>query len=251
MSQSSESGARPEKTRGFRVGLAYRQLREMIVRGTLTPGMRLVESELVTQLELGRTPIRTALHRLQLEGFVSGTGGGKERLSVAPLTQADATEVFEIVSALECIAIRRAALLERRPRAELAKRMRARNVEFAHAAHLVRPHLDQIYDIDAAFHRLFIEAGAGPRVLGEHGTIKLQAERYMRLYISAFFQDMSPSVVQHEQMVRAIRGGDPDAAAGWVHQQWQGAAVRLVNVIAAVGERGSWHAVTRQRSTRA
>jgi DNA-binding GntR family transcriptional regulator len=234
---------RLEKTRGFRVGLAYRQLREMIVRGTLTPGMRLVESELMTQLELGRTPIRTALHRLQSEGFVTGTGGGKERLSVAPLTQADATEVFEIVGALEAIAIRHTALLGRRHREALAATMRARNVEFARAARLARPHLHQIYDIDAEFHRLFLDAGAGPRVLREHATIKLQAERYMRLYISAFFQDMSPSVAQHDQMVRAVRRGDPDTAALWAYRQWRGAAERLVDVITAAGERGSWPAI--------
>ena len=100
--------ARQAKTRGFRVGLAYNRLREMIVWGTLSPGMRLVESELMTQLGLGRTPIRTALHRLQSEGFVVGTGKGKESLRVSPLTHADAADVFEIVGALESIAIRRA-----------------------------------------------------------------------------------------------------------------------------------------------
>src|SRR5580704_15766632 len=105
--------ARQAKTRGFRVGLAYNRLREMIVWGTLAPGMRLVESELMTQLDLGRTPIRTALHRLQSEGFVVGTGKGKESLRVSPLTRTDATDVFEIVGALESIAIRHAAALDR------------------------------------------------------------------------------------------------------------------------------------------
>jgi DNA-binding GntR family transcriptional regulator len=233
--------AQGETGRGFRVGLAYQRLREMIVSGTLTPGMRLVESELVTELELGRTPIRTALHRLQSEGFIAGTGGRKESLRVAPLTQADAPDVFEIVGALEAIAIRHAALLARPPRAELAAELRERNMTLARATRLAHPDQQRIYEIDAEFHELFVDAGAGPRVKRELAAIKPQAERYVRLYISAF-TDMRPSIAQHDQMVRAVRGGDPDLAATTVQRQWQGAADRLVTVIAAMGERGTWRA---------
>jgi DNA-binding GntR family transcriptional regulator len=237
--------AQRETGRGFRVGLAYQRLREMIVWGTLTPGMRLVESELVTELELGRTPIRTALHRLQSEGFITGTGGRKESLRVAPLTRTDAPDVFEIVGALEAIAIRHAAMLERTPRTALAARLRDRNMSLARAARLTHPDQNRIYDIDAEFHGLFVDAGAGPRVKRELAAIKPQAERYIRLYISAF-TDMRPSIAQHDQMVRAIRGGDPDLAAATVQKQWQGAAERLLNVIAALGERGTWRPGHRQ-----
>jgi len=218
------------RTRGFRVGLAYNRLREMIVRGTLTPGMRLVESELMTQLDLGRTPIRSALHRLQSEGFVVGTGKGKESLRVSPLTRADATDVFEIVGALESIAIRRAAALDRRTRAALATRMRQRNAELARTARAPRPNPHRIYDIDAEIHRVFIEAGGGARVTRALATMKLQAERYMRFYIQAF-SDMRPSIAQHARMARAIRAGDRDAAAAVVREQWEGAAARLPTTI--------------------
>jgi DNA-binding GntR family transcriptional regulator len=217
---------RQGKTRGFRVALAYHRLREMIVWGTLTPGMRLVESDLMTQLDLGRTPIRTALHRLQSEGFVVGTGKGKESLRVSPLTRTDATDVFEIVGALESIAIRHAAALDRRTRLALATRMRERNAALARTARAERPDQHRIYDIDAEIHGAFIESGAGPRVTRELGTMKLQAERYMRLYIRAF-GNMRPSIAQHDRMARAIRAGDPDAAAAVVREQWEGAAARL------------------------
>ena len=212
--------------RGFRVGLAYHRLREMIVWGTLAPGTRLVESELMTQLELGRTPIRTALHRLQSESFVVGTGKGKESLRVSPLTPADATDVFEIGGALESVAIRHTATLERSQRLPVAARMRERNAELTRATRGERTNARRIYEIDAEIHGAFIAAGAGPRVTRELGTMKLQAERYMRLYISAF-GDMRPSIAQHDRMARSIRAGDPDAAAAVVREQWEGAATRL------------------------
>lgn len=215
-----------ERTRGFRVGLAYNRLREMIVWGTLAPGTRLVESELMTQLELGRTPIRTALHRLQSEGFVVGTGKGKESLRVSPLTHADAAEVFEIVGALEGLAIRNAAALDRPTRVALATRMRERNAELARTTRAARPDVHRIYDADAELHRVFIEAGGGPRVRRELVRMKLQAERYMHLYIRTF-GDMRPSIAQHDRMARAIRAGDRDAAAAVVREQWEGAAARL------------------------
>ena len=218
------------KTRGFRVSLAYLRLREMIIGGALAPGIRLVESELMTQLDLGRTPIRTALHRLQSEGFVVGTGKGKESLRVSPLTPSDAAEVFEIVGALESIAIRHASSLDRTPRAGVAARMRERNKELARTTRGAHPNPLRIYDIDAEIHQAFIEAGAGLRVARELGTMKLQAERYMRLYIRSF-GDMRPSIAPHDRMARAIRAGDPEAAAAVVREQWEGAAVRLARQI--------------------
>lgn len=217
---------RQQRTRGFRVGLAYSRLREMIVSGGLPPGTRLVESELMARLELGRTPIRTALHRLQSEGFVTGTGKGKESLRVSSMTHADAAELFEIVGALEGLAIRGAARLDRPTRVAVAARMRERNAALSQTTRAQRPKAHRIYDIDAELHRVFIEAGGGPRVRRELGTMKLQAERYMRLYIRTF-GDMGPSIAQHDRMARAISAGDPDAAAAVVREQWEGAAARL------------------------
>ena len=49
---------------------AYKQLEEMIVTLQLEPGAVLAELELGERLQIGRTPIREALHRLAGEGLV-------------------------------------------------------------------------------------------------------------------------------------------------------------------------------------
>jgi DNA-binding GntR family transcriptional regulator len=49
---------------------AYRQLEEMIATLQLAPGSVLSELELAEQLNIGRTPIREALHRLSREGLI-------------------------------------------------------------------------------------------------------------------------------------------------------------------------------------
>ena len=49
---------------------AYKQIEEMIVTLQLEPGAVLAELELGERLQIGRTPIREALHRLAREGLI-------------------------------------------------------------------------------------------------------------------------------------------------------------------------------------
>src|SRR5438552_2613952 len=77
----------------------FQQVRELIVHGKLAPGSRVLEAELAQRLEVSRTPVRAALHRLRQEGYVRGSvdGGSKAKLAVTPLTQEDAKELYDIV----------------------------------------------------------------------------------------------------------------------------------------------------------
>lgn len=50
---------------------AYERVKAAIREGTLPPGTRLTEAELVARLGISRTPIRQALTRLETEGLVS------------------------------------------------------------------------------------------------------------------------------------------------------------------------------------
>src|SRR5688572_15430048 len=152
--------------RGESVARAYDQLRELIVWGRLSPGSRIVESEIADRLGISRTPTRSALHRLQQEGYVAVLNRGKERrLIVAPLTQDDARELFHIVGQLEGLAARSAAERPASRRAEVVARMQELNRELAQAARQPRPDPLRIFDLDTAFHRTYVENGAGPRLL--------------------------------------------------------------------------------------
>src|SRR4051812_29285735 len=75
-------GSRPEQV--------YARLRDLIVQGLLSPGSRIIETEIAGRLGVSRTPVREALQRLQQEGFVTGNPGAQQsRLTVAPLTRMD------------------------------------------------------------------------------------------------------------------------------------------------------------------
>ena len=223
------------------VSRVYQELRSLIVWGHLPPGARIAERAVAERLGLSRTPVRSALHRLQQEGFVSSVGRGQDqRLIVAPLTQDDGREIILIVGHLEGLAAHTAALLHDDRRKQLVARLREINRELA--AESKRRDFTRIFDLDQAFHRAYVEDVVGPRLLALHRSIKPQIERYTRLYISALVDELPTSVKEHEVIVRAIAAGDAQTAQGAVETNWRNAAARLSRVIGQLGERGSWHA---------
>jgi DNA-binding GntR family transcriptional regulator len=227
--------------RGESVARAYDQLRELIVWGRLAPGSRIIESEIAGRLGVSRTPTRSALHRLQQEGYVAALDRAKEsRLVVAPLTLDDARELFHIVGQLEGLAARSAADAPPPVRATVVRRLRQLNRELAQAARGTRPDPLRIFDLDTAFHRTYVEGGAGPRLLALHDAIKPQAERYIRLYISSLVDEIATSVEEHNVIIAELEAGDPLAAQQAVDTNWRNAALRLSKVIGVFGERGSW-----------
>jgi DNA-binding GntR family transcriptional regulator len=224
------------------VSQAYRNLRGAIVWGQLSPGLRISERAIAEWLGLSRTPVRSALHRLEQEGFVSSYGNGRERrLVAAPLTLADGQEVYFIVGHLEGLAARTAAGLPASRRKKLVARMRELNRELA-AESRKRGDASRVFDLDLEFHRTYVEGVVGPRLLTLHRAIKPQSERYSRLYISVLLDELSSSVKEHEAIVRSIADGDPDAAQRTVETNWSNAAARLARIIEQHGERGSWQA---------
>ena len=227
--------------RGESVNRAYDQLRELIVHGRLAPGSRIIESDIADRLGLSRTPTRSALHRLQQEGYVVALDRTKERrLTVAPLTQSDAMELFQIVGQLEGMAAGATAERPAVERAELVTRLRALNADLAAAGRAVPADPPQLFDLDNAFHRAYVEAGAGARLLALHDAIKPQAERYARLYVNYLVVEISTSVAEHEVINQCLEAGDPEATRQAVENNWRNAAQRLSRVIGTHGERGSW-----------
>ena len=236
------SDAPPEAFgRGESVGRAYDQLRGLIVRGLLAPGSRIIESEISERLGVSRTPVRSALHRLQQEGYVAALERGRERrLIVAPLTHDDARELFHIVGQLEALAARAAAERPPAAREALVAELRRLNAGLAALARAARPEPLRVFDLDMAFHRSYVAAGAGPRLLALHDAIKPQAERYIRLYTNSLTDAVRTSVDEHATIVAALAAGSPEEAQGAVETNWRNAAARLGRVIATLGERGSW-----------
>jgi DNA-binding GntR family transcriptional regulator len=227
--------------RDDRVSATYRRLRELIVRGRLAPGARVIETELAGRLDVSRTPVRAALLRLEQEGYIVSPGAGQRaRPAVTALTREDAEELFNIVAEVEGLAARRAASLDPKARRRLVRELRGLNAALLKAAMARRPDPNRLFRLDEEFHGHYVHTAAGPRLLALHQGIRPQAERYVRVYVNALVDEIGTSVAEHNVIIRAIESGNVDAAQRAVQTNWRNAAERLGRVITTMGEHGSW-----------
>ncbi len=220
---------------------AYDQMREMILKGSLAPGARIVESELADHLGVSRTPVRSALHRLQQDGYVlAQEGGRKVKLSVAPLTKEDAQEIYHIVGALDGLAAWHAAQLPERERLGLSNGMGRINDAIAEIGGSSQPDHQRLLQLHGEFHDLVSESVQTPRLRALRDATKPQADRYRSIYSSGDFGQQVRSVQEHSNIIKAIANGDSTEALCSTQYHWMAASDRLCGIIEVLGERGRW-----------
>ncbi|SRR6266480_3426205 len=223
-----------------RANRLYESLRNLIVRGQLAPGARIVETEVAERFGVSRTPVRAAFQRLEREGYVIASATHQARMTVAPLTREDVGELLEIVGELEGLAARSAARLNEDARDRLARDLASLNAEFRRTASAKGAQPGKLYELDEKFHRRYVEAGSGPRLLSLHEAVKPQAERYIRMYIALLLDTVPTAGSEHDAIVDAIRTGNAAAAQRAVQTNWRHASDRLVRAIEVMGEQGNW-----------
>lgn len=117
---------------------AYRRIEDMIVRRKLPPGAMISENQLSDELGCGRTPIREALQRLRLEGFVEIHP--RRGVLVSPIDVRRQLELLEVRRALDTrvasLAAARATDAERTEMRRLAAEIRDAANEREHARYL-------------------------------------------------------------------------------------------------------------------
>jgi DNA-binding GntR family transcriptional regulator len=179
---------------------AYAELRERIVTLRLAPGTALREDELMSDLAIGRTPLREAIKRLALENLVavqprSGT-------YVTSVDAADIVHIAEVRAALEAHA---AELAATRMDGELRERAEAL---LAHVRTLDRAAGgDDLMHTDEAIHRLVWEGSRNPYLIET-------LERYFVLSLRVWYvvidrvPALGSAVLDHERLLEAILDGD-------------------------------------------
>jgi len=226
--------------RGQSVRKTFLALREMIVFGRLAPGSWIIEGDLARRLGVSRTPLRSALQWLEREGYILAVKSGPQaRLTVAPLTEKDAREVYMIVGHMEGLAGRMASSLETSLRDPLLATLKQLNAEMRRATNSTESHPHEFFDLDTKFHESIVVAVAGTHFLSIYNGIKPHTERYWWLYSSSNPAELKLSFQEHEAIIEAIAKGDADATERALLANWERGAERLVQTIARYGERGS------------
>lgn len=86
---------------------AYDELKTLFQNGTYSPGNFLTEGELSRRLKMSKTPVRTALTRLEMDGFV--TVSPQQGIVVREPSIHEVIDLFDIRVALETFVVRRLA----------------------------------------------------------------------------------------------------------------------------------------------
>ena len=200
---------------------AYRQIRGMLLDGTLAEGMLVSEQSLATQLGISRTPVREAIRRLRAERIVEQVH--RVGTTVRRPDPGELSDLYDLREALEVFAAGRAAGGAATPEqlgrlAELCDAMmilarRLRAADRAGDAKKSAKVRGQFFAADMAFHA---------ELMGVTGNAAmLELIRETRVFTQIFTRRRHPFVDDvtiahvyrhHRRILNAIRHGDPEAA---------------------------------------
>jgi len=182
---------------------AFNLIRKKIVSGNYDPGTRLTEEGLSKDLGVSRTPVREALHKLELEGLVRPMGAKGFCVSLDSAHEIE--EVFEIRLVLEGYALRIAC---ENMTEDVLKEL-AGFVEKAEIA-LSKNDQEELYDSNARFHeRLNDFISFNQRF---HSLLNNLREYVIRYYPDTLQQpDAAKRTAEgHCRILNALKLGDPD-----------------------------------------
>jgi DNA-binding GntR family transcriptional regulator len=185
---------------------AYQQIRARILDNVWSPGYQALEQEVAVALCMSRTPVHEALMRLQQEGLVEVAP--RRGMRVMPVSPTDMREIYEILTALECMAIEilgksKPTLLTLHPLLEATKAM-----ELA----LNRDDLDGWARADESFHQSLVKL-AGNKMLFDTVMGYWDRAHRARMFTLRLRPKPVSSTQEHMQMLELLESGDGLGAA--------------------------------------
>lgn len=187
-------------------------LRDAIRKGILKSGQRIMEIKLAEELGVSRTPVREAIRKLELEGYVVMMP--RRGTYVADMSIRDINEIFEIRTALESLSNGLAA--EHITEDELEHLQRLLVVIGGYIKEYEdgpdrEAAMDKIVKTDIEFHDLLYHAARNNRLVGIISNLRDQLTRFRTLSMS-YPGRLEATLDEHREIVETIANGDGRAA---------------------------------------
>ncbi|NLJ23995.1 MAG: GntR family transcriptional regulator [Firmicutes bacterium] len=208
--------------------IVFEALREAVIAGQLRPGERLMEVQLAEELGVSRTPVREAIRKLELEGFVIMVP--RKGAYVSDMSIKDVTDVFEIRRALEGLAAELAA--ERMTDEELEELER---ILVCTAETTARLDVLSTVDMDTGFHQVIYEASRNEKLSSMLYHLREQIQRFRTQSLSRPGR-LKRALVDHRGIVDALRQRDTELARKLAEQHIEDAESELLAVFQENGE---------------
>lgn len=179
---------------------ACRQLRDLIVQGTLLPGTRLNERELTERLGISRTPLREATRRLASEGLVQLLP--HRGAIVAPIDETKVRETLAVMGVLEAHAGELACT-----RASDAEINEIRALHYEMLADRAREDHQGYFARNQAIHFKIIDC-AGNSVLSQTYRALNDQVRRVRYQANVNRERWDQAIAEHEEILAALIARD-------------------------------------------
>lgn len=187
----------------------FHQMRENILEGKYQPKEELKESAIAAELKISRTPVREALHQLELEGLV--TIIPNKGAYVTGISEKDIHDIYIIRSYLEGLCARWACENMTEERLDELE-----EVIYLSEFHTRKGHHEQVVELDNKFHELIYE-GSGSKIL--HHVLSdfhHYVQRVRKLSLSRT-ERAEESNKEHLAILEALRKGDSKLAEELAH----------------------------------
>lgn len=186
----------------------YDFLREQMRRGEILPGSVIDLEETSKKLGVSRTPLRDALLQLESEDFV--TILPRRKVVVNMLTARDIKNYYEIIGALESIAIIKA--FERLGPQDIDC-MEQLNLEMKQA--IEADDFDLYYEKNLAFHNVYLQASGNEKLMRIVNNLKKRLYDFPRP--ADFVKEWEQSSTgEHARLIEYLRHGQKEEAARFI-----------------------------------
>lgn len=178
----------------------YDRLKEMIEKGELSPGQKLIQEKIATALGVSRTPLLKALQILEHEMMVESIP--RRGMYVREISMEEMIDVYDCREAVESMAVR--LVIERATDAELLK------LKKIFEPFVQSPLIDvkKYRKADEKFHDMMIDLSKNP-VLKKMSNV---SDIHKRVYQYGLIRSPEETLLEHVQIVEAIMNRNLETA---------------------------------------
>ena len=175
----------------------FEQLKEMIFKGELAPGKRIIESEVADSIGISRTPVREALHKLEAERLLMHLPKGG--YVVKGMSLSEIQETFDIRIILESFA---GFLAAKRCNDKEILPLEKKLEEFE--KYLIKNDLKELTRVNTEFHELLYALSKSPKLIKMINNLRDEIFLLREILLDSM-KMASLSHDDHKEMIKAIK----------------------------------------------
>jgi DNA-binding GntR family transcriptional regulator len=180
----------------------YEYLREQLLSGEIQPHQHLIEAKIAKDIGTSRTPVREALHSLELEGLIESIP--RVGYVVKSISEREVEEICEMRMAIEALAARWAMEKAYKKLIEELKK----NISISDET-VSKGDVRAFVNMDAQFHEVISKFSGSRRLLELAQTLRRHMLRY-RIQSIYSVDNVLRAIEGHKGILRAIKKRDLD-----------------------------------------